>query len=113
MLDIAFAKAVLPKTGVLVLPLAEGAALEGMAATLDEALGGGLTRALEAAQFTGKKGQSATGQAGDGGAGGGGAGRRRRGGVGKGNGCEPAGGRDGPDSGGAYRARCAAAQLPV
>jgi leucyl aminopeptidase len=60
MLDIAFAKAVLPKTGVLVLPLAEGAALEGMAATLDEALGGGLTRALEAAQFTGKKGQSAT-----------------------------------------------------
>jgi leucyl aminopeptidase len=60
MLDIAFAKAVLPKSGVLVLPLAEGAGLEGIAVTLDEALGGGLTRAMEAAPFTGKKGQSAT-----------------------------------------------------
>jgi leucyl aminopeptidase len=59
MLDIAFAKAVLPKAGVLVVPLAEGAALEGLAAALDKAFAGGLTRAIEAASFTGKKGQKA------------------------------------------------------
>jgi leucyl aminopeptidase len=59
MLDIAFAKAVLPKTGVLVVPLAEGAALEGLAAALDKALAGGVKRAIEAAEFTGKKGQQA------------------------------------------------------
>jgi leucyl aminopeptidase len=60
MLDIAFAKAVLPKTGVLVLPLSEGAALTGLAAALDKALAGGLKRAIAAAEFTGKKGQSAS-----------------------------------------------------
>jgi leucyl aminopeptidase len=60
MLDIAFAKPALPKTGALVLLLAEGAALSGLAATLDAAMEGGLTRALEAAGFKGKKGQSAT-----------------------------------------------------
>ncbi len=60
MLDIAFAKAVLPKTGSLILSIAEGLELSGLAATLDETLGGGLRRALEAAQFTGKTGQSAT-----------------------------------------------------
>jgi leucyl aminopeptidase len=60
MLDIAFAKAVLPKTGVVVVPLAEGAALAGLAAALDKALAGGLKRALAAAEFTGKKGQSAS-----------------------------------------------------
>jgi len=60
MLDIAFAKPALPKAGALVLPLAEGAALTGLAATLDAAMEGGLTRALEAAAFKGKKGQSAT-----------------------------------------------------
>jgi leucyl aminopeptidase len=60
MLDIAFAKAALPKSGVLVLGLGEGAAPSGLAAALDTALGGGLTRALEAAAFTGKKGQSAS-----------------------------------------------------
>jgi leucyl aminopeptidase len=59
MLEIAFAKATLPKTGVLVVPLAEGAELSGLAAALDKALGGGLKRALDAAAFTGKKGQSA------------------------------------------------------
>jgi leucyl aminopeptidase len=59
MLDVAFAKAALPKTGVVVVPVGEGAALEGLAAALDKALAGGLTRALEAAEFTGKKGQSA------------------------------------------------------
>ena len=60
MLDIAFAKAVLPKSGVLVVPLAEGAALDGLAAALDKALAGGLSRAIEAASFTGKKGQKAS-----------------------------------------------------
>ena len=60
MLDIAFAKAELPKAGVLVIPLAEGTALDGHAAALDAALSGGLTRALEAGAFTGKKGQSAS-----------------------------------------------------
>jgi len=60
MLDIAFAKPVLPKSGALVLPLAEGAALAGLAATLDAVMEGGLTRALEAAAFKGKKGQSVT-----------------------------------------------------
>ncbi|UPY36244.1 leucyl aminopeptidase [Sediminicoccus sp. KRV36] len=60
MLDIAFAKPALPKTGALVLPIAEGGALSGLAATLDAEMEGGLTRALEAAGFKGKKGQSAT-----------------------------------------------------
>jgi leucyl aminopeptidase len=60
MLDIAFSKAALPKSGILVLPLAEGADLTGMAAALDNSLAGGLARAIEAAAFTGKKGQSAS-----------------------------------------------------
>jgi leucyl aminopeptidase len=58
--EITFAKATLPKSGVLAVPLAEGAALAGLAAALDKALAGGLKRALEAAEFTGKKGQSAS-----------------------------------------------------
>jgi leucyl aminopeptidase len=60
MLDIAFAKAALPKSGVLAVPLAEGAPLAGLAAALDLAIDGGLTRAMEAASFSGKKGQSAS-----------------------------------------------------
>ncbi len=59
MLDITFAKAVAPKSGVVVLPLAEGAALSGQAAALDKALSGALTRAIAAAAFTGKKDQQA------------------------------------------------------
>jgi leucyl aminopeptidase len=58
MLDIAFAKAALPKTGVIVVPLGEGAALSGLAAALDKLLAGGLTAALQAAEFTGKKAQA-------------------------------------------------------
>jgi leucyl aminopeptidase len=58
MLDIAFAKAALPKTGVVVVPLGEGSALSGLAVALDKLLSGGLTAALKAAEFTGKKGQS-------------------------------------------------------
>ncbi|MCB5944464.1 leucyl aminopeptidase [Acidocella sp. KAb 2-4] len=59
MLEISFAKPELPKSGVLVLPLAEGAAPAGHAAALDKALDGGLARALEAAEFKGKKGSQA------------------------------------------------------
>ncbi len=59
MLDISFAALDLPEEGVLVLPLAEGAELTGPVAALDKALKGGLKRALEAAEFTGKKGQQA------------------------------------------------------
>src|ERR1700722_8708005 len=60
MLDIAFAKAVAPKSGVVVVPLAEGAALTGQAAALDKALAGALKRAIAAADFTGKKDQQAS-----------------------------------------------------
>ncbi|MDB5412406.1 MAG: leucyl aminopeptidase [Rubritepida sp.] len=60
MLDIVFAKPALPKSGALVLPIVEGAALAGLAGALDAEMNGGLTRALEAASFKGKKGQSVT-----------------------------------------------------
>ena len=60
MLEISFAKADLPDEGVLVLPLAEGAEFAGPVAALDKALKGALKRALEAAEFTGKKGQQAS-----------------------------------------------------
>ncbi|HEX7391254.1 MAG TPA: leucyl aminopeptidase [Acidiphilium sp.] len=59
MIDIAFAKAALPKSGALALLLGEGAALTGLAAELDGALKGGLSRALAAAGFKGRRGQSA------------------------------------------------------
>jgi leucyl aminopeptidase len=60
MLDIAFAKPALPKAGALALILTEDAALAGLAAQLDTAMQGGLARALEAAGFKGRKGQSVT-----------------------------------------------------
>jgi leucyl aminopeptidase len=60
MLDIAFAKPALPKAGALVLLIPEGAAPAGLAAALDTEMEGGLTRALDAAGFKGKKGQSVT-----------------------------------------------------
>jgi leucyl aminopeptidase len=60
MLEFVFAKATLPKTGTIAVPLSEGAALTGLAAALDKALAGAIKRAVEAAAFTGKKGQSAT-----------------------------------------------------
>jgi leucyl aminopeptidase len=60
MLDIAFAKPGLPKSGALVLLLAEGAVLSGLGKEADAATSGAITRALEAARFTGRKGQSAT-----------------------------------------------------
>ncbi|MDB5369428.1 MAG: pepA [Roseomonas sp.] len=60
MTDILFVKPVLPRAGALVLPLAEGFVLEGLAKQADEATGGAIARGLEAAGFKGKKGQSAT-----------------------------------------------------
>ncbi len=57
--EISFVKAALPKAGALVVLLAEGAAPTGLHAALDEASGGAVTRALEAAGFKGRKGQSA------------------------------------------------------
>jgi leucyl aminopeptidase len=59
MLEIAFAKAVVPKSGVVVVPVAEGAPLSGLAAALDKALSGALKRAIAASDFTGKKDQQA------------------------------------------------------
>ncbi len=60
MLDVGFSKVALPATGTLVVLLAEGAAPAGTAAALDEALGGSLARAMQAAEFTGKKEQVAS-----------------------------------------------------
>lgn len=58
--DIAFVKPALPRAGALVVPLAEDAALAGLARQADEATGGAISRGLEAAKFKGRKGQSAT-----------------------------------------------------
>ena len=58
--DIAFVKPALPKTGILVLPLTEGDPPAGLAQQADGATGGLLTRALDAAGFKGRKGQSTT-----------------------------------------------------
>jgi leucyl aminopeptidase len=60
MLDIAFAKPALPRTGGLALLLAEKEKLSGIGAAADKACGGAITRALEAAKFTGRKGASCT-----------------------------------------------------
>ena len=59
MLEIAFAKLSAPKSGVVAIPVAEGAELSPAAAALDKVLGGALTRAVAAAKFTGKKASSA------------------------------------------------------
>ena len=60
MLDIVFAKPALPKAGALVLLLEQGAAPAGLLAAADAATGGAVSRALAAAEFTGKRGQTAT-----------------------------------------------------
>jgi leucyl aminopeptidase len=64
MLDIAFAKSALPKSGALVLLLDEDFAAGGPASALlqevDGATGGAVSRGLAASEFKGKKGQSAT-----------------------------------------------------
>ena len=58
MVEILFAKSALPKDGVLVFPLAEDAPLREDAASLNERHDGALAKAIEAASFKGKAGQS-------------------------------------------------------
>jgi leucyl aminopeptidase len=58
MLDIAFAKPALPKSGALVLLVAEDEAPSGVWLQADEATGGAIGRALEVAKFNGGKGKS-------------------------------------------------------
>ncbi|MBE9604013.1 leucyl aminopeptidase [Acetobacteraceae bacterium H6797] len=60
MLDISFPKASLPKAGALVLLLAEDDLAAGPWQEADEATGGAVLRALQAAEFKGKKGQVTT-----------------------------------------------------
>lgn len=55
--EFAFAKPTLPKAGALVLLIAEG---EGPWPAADSTAGGGIARALKAAEFTGKAGQTCT-----------------------------------------------------
>ena len=56
MIDIAFAPAQRPDGGSLALLRIENQALTGLAASIDEACGGAIARAMHAAEFTGKKG---------------------------------------------------------
>src|SRR6185437_10104653 len=58
MLDIAFAKPALPKSGALVLLLGEGEMPSGVWQQADEATGGAIARALAAAEFKGGKGKT-------------------------------------------------------
>jgi leucyl aminopeptidase len=60
MLDIAFAQPAMPVSGALALLVPEGGALVGLAATVDGATGGALSRAFATAKFTGKKGTACT-----------------------------------------------------
>ena len=60
MLDIAFAKPSLPKSGALVLLAYEGEKPSGVWQQADEVTGGAIARALEVASFKGAKGKSVT-----------------------------------------------------
>jgi leucyl aminopeptidase len=60
MLDITFAKPALPKSGALVLLMGEGEQPSGLWQQLDEATGGAIARALQAAEFKGAKGKTCT-----------------------------------------------------
>jgi leucyl aminopeptidase len=60
MLDIAFAKPVLPKSGALVLLICEGEKPSGLWAQADEATGGAIARAFDVAEFKGGKGKTCT-----------------------------------------------------
>ncbi len=60
MLEIDFQPAALPDSGALALLLIEGEGLQGLAAALNEACGGAIARAIEAAEFTAKKGKTCT-----------------------------------------------------
>jgi len=58
MLDVAFAKPALPKSGALVLLVYEGEQPSGLRAQVDEATGGAISRAFEVAEFNGGKGKT-------------------------------------------------------
>ena len=58
MLDIAFAKPALPRSGALVLLIHEGEKPSGLWAQLDEATTGAITRAFDVAEFKGGKGKT-------------------------------------------------------
>jgi leucyl aminopeptidase len=58
MLDIAFAKPALPKSGALVLLIHEGEKPSGLWEQLDENTGGAITRAFSIAEFKGAKGKT-------------------------------------------------------
>jgi leucyl aminopeptidase len=58
MLDIAFAKPALPKSGALVLLIHEGEKPSGLWEQLDETTGGAITRAFSIAEFKGAKGKT-------------------------------------------------------
>jgi leucyl aminopeptidase len=58
MLDIAYARPALPQSGALVLLVAEGAEPHGLWREADEATGGAIARALEAAAFKGGAGKT-------------------------------------------------------
>ncbi len=60
MLDVAFAKPALPKSGALVLLMGEGEMPSGVWQQVDEATGGAIARALAAAEFKGAKGKICT-----------------------------------------------------
>jgi len=60
MLEVAFAKAALPKSGALVLLVSEGEMPSGIWQQLDEATDGTITRAFAAAEFKGAKGKTCT-----------------------------------------------------
>ena len=60
MLDITFAKPVLPKSGALVLLIGEGEMPSGVWQQADEVTGGAIDRALKAAEFKGVKGRTCT-----------------------------------------------------
>jgi len=61
MLDVTIGRVALPTSGALLLPVEEGGAAKAAGwAGLDKATGGAVGRALEAAEFKGKKGQTVT-----------------------------------------------------
>jgi leucyl aminopeptidase len=60
MLEIGFTSPELPQSGALALLVPEGAGLAGIGQQADQAVSGTIARAIEAARFKGRKGQSAT-----------------------------------------------------
>jgi len=58
MLDIAFAKPALPRSGALVLLISESEELSGLWAQADQATGGAISRGLAVAEFNGAKGKT-------------------------------------------------------